>query len=142
MGTSGKRCWRGVRRQRSQKEDGEWRMSEQKRRTKAAALFLLTAIQITAIQTRQYRAWHRSRVKNVGRRRLRKNGMIATHLHFARRYNGEWIPAGSGLVPMVLSGWTAHEDVMPCEGTLTRGDEIRAARECWDDDLNGLVSDN
>jgi len=50
-------------------------------------------------------------------------------------------PAGSGLVPMVLSGWTAHEDAMPCEGTLTRGDEIRVARECWDDDLNGLVSD-
>jgi len=66
----------------------------------------------------------------------------ATHLHFARRYNGEWIPAGSGLVPMVLSGWTAHEDVMPYDGTLTRGDEVRTAYECWDDDLNGLVSDN
>ena len=66
----------------------------------------------------------------------------ATHLHFARRYNGEWIPAGSGPVPMVLSGWTAHEDVMPYEGTLTRGDEVRVACECWDDALNGLVSDN
>jgi murein DD-endopeptidase MepM/ murein hydrolase activator NlpD len=66
----------------------------------------------------------------------------ATHLHFARRYNGEWIPAGSGPVPMVLSGWTAHEDVMPYEGTLTRGDEVRTARECWDEDINGLVSDN
>jgi len=66
----------------------------------------------------------------------------ATHLHFARRYNGEWIPAGSSPVPMVLSGWTAHEDVMPYEGTLTRGDEVRTACECWNDDLNGLVSDN
>ncbi|MFQ6101760.1 MAG: LysM peptidoglycan-binding domain-containing protein [Anaerolineae bacterium] len=66
----------------------------------------------------------------------------ATHLHLARRYNGEWIPAGSGSVPMVLSGWTAHEDAMPYEGTLTRGDEVRTACECWDDDLNGLVSDN
>jgi len=66
----------------------------------------------------------------------------ATHLHFARRYNGEWIPAGSGPVPMVLSGWTAHEDVMPYDGTLTRGDEVRTAYECWEDDLNGLVSDN
>ncbi len=66
----------------------------------------------------------------------------ATHLHFARRYNGEWIPAGSGLVPMVLSGWTAHEDVMPYDGTLTRGDEVRTAYECWEDELNGLVSDN
>jgi len=66
----------------------------------------------------------------------------ATHLHFARRHNGEWIPTGSGPVPMVLSGWTAHEGVMPYEGTLTRGDEVRTACECWEDDLNGLVSDN
>jgi len=66
----------------------------------------------------------------------------ATHLHFARRYNGEWVPAGSGAAPMVLSGWTAHEDVMPYDGTLTRGDEVREARECWDDDINGLLSDN
>jgi len=66
----------------------------------------------------------------------------ATHLHFARRYNGEWFPAGSGPAPMVLSGWTAHEAGMPYEGTLTRGDEVRTAYECWDDDLNGLVSDN
>jgi len=66
----------------------------------------------------------------------------ATHLHFARRYNGEWIPAGSGPAPMVLSGWTAHEDRMPYEGTLTRGDEVRTACECWNDDINGLVSDN
>lgn len=66
----------------------------------------------------------------------------ATHLHFARRYNGEWLPAGSGPVPMVLSGWTAHEDVVPYEGTLIRDEEVRTACECWDDGLNGLVSDN
>lgn len=66
----------------------------------------------------------------------------ATHLHFARRYNGEWISAGSGPVPMVLSGWTAHEDAMPYEGTMTRGDEERVACECWNDDINGLISDN
>jgi len=28
----------------------------------------------------------------------------ATHLHLARRYNGEWIPAG-GTIPFVLDGW-------------------------------------
>jgi LasA protease len=66
----------------------------------------------------------------------------ATHLHFARRYNGEWIPAGSGPTPMVLSGWITHEDEMPYDGTMTRGDEERIACECWDDDVNGLVSDN
>jgi len=66
----------------------------------------------------------------------------ATHLHFARRYNGEWIPAGSGPVPIVLSGWTAQEDVMPYDGTLAHGDEMRVACECWEDEINGLVSDN
>ena len=30
----------------------------------------------------------------------------ASHLHFARRYNGEWMSA-AGPVPMVLSGWRA-----------------------------------
>jgi hypothetical protein len=66
----------------------------------------------------------------------------ATHLHIARRYNGEWIPAGGGSCPMILSGWTAHEGRMPYEGTMTRGNAERVACECWEDDVNGLVSDN
>ncbi len=85
---------------------------------------------------------HLQRGQRIGRPSCEGGFSEATHLHFARRYNGEWIPAGSGPVPMVLSGWTAHEDVMPYDGTLTRGDEVRTAYECWDDDLNGLVSDN
>ena len=66
----------------------------------------------------------------------------ATHVHFARRYNGEWIPAGSGSCPLVLSGWTAHDGSAPYEGTMTRNGEERVAAECWEDDINGLVSDN
>jgi len=65
----------------------------------------------------------------------------ASHLHFARRYNGEWIPAGCGPLPMVLAGWVAHEDVMPYDGTLTRGDEVRTACECWDVAVNGLTAE-
>jgi len=66
----------------------------------------------------------------------------ATHVHFARLYNGEWIPAGSGSCPMVLSGWTARDGRIPYEGTMTRDGEERFARECWEDKVNGLVSDN
>ena len=66
----------------------------------------------------------------------------ATHLHFARRYNGEWIPAGSGAVPMVLSGWRVHEGARPYSGTMTRGGEERRSALTWDDAINGLVSDN
>lgn len=43
-----------------------------------------------------------------------------THLHIARKYNGEWITAG-GSLPIVLSGWTAHAGSNPYEGSLTRG---------------------
>jgi len=31
---------------------------------------------------------------------------------------------------------------MPYEGTLRRGEEVRTACECWNDDFNGLISDN
>jgi len=66
----------------------------------------------------------------------------ATHLHFARRYNGEWIPAGSGRLPMVLSGWTAQDGTSPYDGSMTRGEEERASCECWEVEINGLLSDN
>ncbi len=42
-----------------------------------------------------------------------------THVHFARKYNGEWI-AADGPLPFVLSGWVAHAGMRPYEGTLTK----------------------
>ena len=65
----------------------------------------------------------------------------ATHIHLARRYNGEWIPAGSDRLPMVLSGWIAHAGKVPYEGTMTRGSDVRADCECWEDSYNGLLAD-
>ena len=65
----------------------------------------------------------------------------ATHLHFARRYNGEWIHAGRGPASMVLSGWIAHDGAAPYDGTMTRDGEIRTAAECWEDDINGLTAE-
>ncbi len=44
-----------------------------------------------------------------------------THLHFARKYNGEWILA-DGPIPFTLSGYVVHNGVNPYEGTLTRGE--------------------
>jgi LasA protease len=43
-----------------------------------------------------------------------------THLHFARKYNGEWITA-DGPIPFVLSGWTVVAGDEPYKGTLTKG---------------------
>ena len=44
-----------------------------------------------------------------------------THLHIARKYDGEWITA-DGPVPFVLSGWTAVAGDKPYLGTLVKGD--------------------
>jgi hypothetical protein len=49
-----------------------------------------------------------------------------THVHIARKYNGEWISAG-GDIPFVMDGWTAHEGDAPYQGTLTRGDDVVVA---------------
>jgi len=51
-----------------------------------------------------------------------------THLHFARKFNGEWILAG-GALPFELSGWTAHNGDKAYHGTLTRGDEVVTASQ-------------
>jgi hypothetical protein len=42
-----------------------------------------------------------------------------SHIHIARKYNGEWIPA-SGTIPFNLDGWIAHDGAAAYLGTLTR----------------------
>lgn len=50
-----------------------------------------------------------------------------THVHIARKYNGDWISA-DGPLPMVLSGWTVHAASVPYEGSMTKGsDSITAS---------------
>jgi len=44
-----------------------------------------------------------------------------THLHFVRKYNGEWV-AADGPMPFVIGGWTVHQGLQPYEGTMTNGD--------------------
>ncbi len=51
-----------------------------------------------------------------------------THVHIARKYNGEWILA-DGPIPFVLSEWTAHAGGLPYKGTLTKGDSVVIANE-------------
>ncbi len=49
-----------------------------------------------------------------------------THLHFVRKYNGEWV-AADGPLPMMLDGWTVHQGSVPYEGTLTRDNSVIVA---------------
>jgi LasA protease len=44
----------------------------------------------------------------------------AAHLHIARKYDGEWIPA-DGTLPFVLGGWTSSGGGSEYDGHLTRG---------------------
>jgi len=49
-----------------------------------------------------------------------------THVHLARKYNGEWI-AADGPISFVLTGWTVHEGSRAYLGTLTRdGKTVKA----------------
>lgn len=52
----------------------------------------------------------------------------ATHLHLARRYNGEWI-AADGNNPFVLSGWVSSGNGTEYDGWLTREATVI---EAWD----------
>ncbi|UCH61212.1 MAG: LysM peptidoglycan-binding domain-containing protein [Anaerolineales bacterium] len=52
-----------------------------------------------------------------------------THVHMARKYNGEWIHA-EGLLAFNLEGWVAHNGSRPYLGTLTRFSSTVTACEC------------
>jgi murein DD-endopeptidase MepM/ murein hydrolase activator NlpD len=49
-----------------------------------------------------------------------------THLHFARKYNGEWVIA-DGPLPFVLSGWTVYAGEKPYQGKMVKGDRVITA---------------
>ena len=52
----------------------------------------------------------------------------AAHLHFARKYNGEWIPA-DGKIPFILDGWISSGTGIAYNGYLRKGEE---SVEAWD----------
>jgi murein DD-endopeptidase MepM/ murein hydrolase activator NlpD len=54
-----------------------------------------------------------------------------THVHIARKYNGEWIPAG-GPLAFNLEGWVAETGPMAYQGTLKRGPLTIIACVCSD----------
>ena len=54
-----------------------------------------------------------------------------THIHIARKYNGEWIMA-DGVLAFNLEGWVAHNGASEYQGTLTRNTKIIVACDCSD----------
>ncbi len=56
----------------------------------------------------------------------------ATHVHIARRYNGEWLPAG-GPIPFVMDGWEVSGEATEYDGRLAKGNQVKVACECRED---------
>lgn len=57
--------------------------------------------------------------------------VTGTHVHIARKYNGEWILA-DGPLAFDLEGWVVHNGSQVYEGTLTRGAATVIACQCSD----------
>jgi len=51
-----------------------------------------------------------------------------THLHIARKFNGEWILA-DGPLAFNFEGWLAHSDGIAYQGTMTRYSEVVTASD-------------
>jgi murein DD-endopeptidase MepM/ murein hydrolase activator NlpD len=57
--------------------------------------------------------------------------VTGSHVHVARKYNGEWILA-DGPLAFNLEGWVANNGSQAYKGTLTRGGAMITACECSD----------
>lgn len=59
-------------------------------------------------------------VSRIGHPSCEGGASNATHLHIARKYNGEWISA-AGHIPFVMDGWTPSSTGVEYDGFLERG---------------------
>lgn len=74
----------------------------------------------------------------VGHPSCEGGSSTGSHVHVARKYNGEWVEA-AGALPFVMEGWTPEEGATVYLGTLTRqGHTIRACT--CSDSASAIVS--
>ncbi len=67
----------------------------------------------------------------IGRPSCEGGRTTGTHVHIARKFNGEWIPA-DGALAFNLEGWIAKNGVSPYEGSLVRFSQTVHACDCAD----------
>lgn len=60
-----------------------------------------------------------------------------SHLHMARKYNGEWVTPGE--IPFVMSGWTVAEGAQEYDGSISNGTLTRQPCQCKDVETNGIA---
>ncbi len=70
--------------------------------------------------------------ESVGHPSCEGGTSTGTHVHIARKYNGEWIPAEGvqGILAFNLEGWIPHDGNQPYLGTLTRSSQVVVACVC------------
>ncbi|NIS78800.1 MAG: peptidoglycan DD-metalloendopeptidase family protein [Anaerolineales bacterium] len=66
---------------------------------------------------------------SIGHPSCEGGSATGTHIHIARKYNGEWILA-DGPMPFELSGWVAVAGTKPYQGALVKGDQTVLACPC------------
>lgn len=76
-----------------------------------------------ATRDRIYYGFNASAGDRIGHPSCEGGPSIGTHLHIARRYNGEWISADQG-IPFNLDGWISQGAGKEYDGTLTRNGVI------------------
>jgi hypothetical protein len=62
----------------------------------------------------------------LGHPSCERGNSTGTHVHIARKFNGEWIDA-DGPLPFVLSGWEVRMGSRSYEGDLIKGEAIVSA---------------
>ena len=72
---------------------------------------------------------HLEQGDRIGHPSCEGGASTGTHIHLARKFNGEWMPA-EGILGYNLEGWTAHNGSEPYLGTLTRGSQTITACTC------------
>jgi hypothetical protein len=67
----------------------------------------------------------------VGHPSCEGGSSTGTHVHVARKYNGEWIEA-AGALPFVMEGWTPDEGEAAYVGSLSKQGHFIVACTCSD----------
>ena len=78
---------------------------------------------------------------NIGHPSCDGGSSTGTHIHVARKFNGEWMIADSQ-IPFVLEGWQVKNGANPYEGTLERFEKKVNACECATLDTNLQATGN
>ena len=68
----------------------------------------------------------------VGHPSCEGGSSTGTHVHIARKYNGEWVPADGygGILAFNMEGWVARDGKEVYLGTLIRGSQVVTACTC------------